>query len=456
MKKLTPLLFLCACFLGLGPSLHAADSQAKPFAELVELQDGDTFVFLGDSITHQCLYTQYVETYFYTRYPARRIRFRNAGVSGDAASDALLRFEEDVAAFKPDYVSVLLGMNDGRYRHFDHDIFAQYEKGMSELLLRIGGIGEGIPMGPSYFDSRSVRLNDRAAHWVKTRQPMRDYYPSVLSFYSEWVAEQAQLAGFNFVDMSAPMRRVTFEQRREDPAFTLSKDAVHPEAKGHVVMATAMLSDAFLIEPVSQIEIWLNRKGRIEKLDSTGTLVNAEAKKGRLSFDYTASALPWVLPHSAHEGYKLAKAGERFSEERISVNGLKEGSYELSIDLVPVARFSHAELETGVSLQAYSHAPQYKQAMEVALLNRDRNEQAIKPLRDLWLHRKSKLRGEERWLAQNAGHADFQSRQSAYEKEMEAFYQKLQELEALALQFEDKIYEANQPLARAYTLSQVD
>ena len=79
----------------------------------IELTDGDTLVFLGDSITHQCLYTQYVEDYFYTRYPKMRLHFRNAGVGGDRASDALVRFDDDVAAFKPKYVTILLGMNDG-------------------------------------------------------------------------------------------------------------------------------------------------------------------------------------------------------------------------------------------------------------------------------------------------------------------------------------------------------
>ena len=72
----------------------------KKLAPDIELNDGDNFVFLGDSITHQCLYTQYVEDYFYTRFPAKRIHFHNSGVGGDRASDALARFDDDVAAFK--------------------------------------------------------------------------------------------------------------------------------------------------------------------------------------------------------------------------------------------------------------------------------------------------------------------------------------------------------------------
>ncbi|NBV87196.1 MAG: hypothetical protein EBS01_13250, partial [Verrucomicrobia bacterium] len=59
-----------------NPITPSASTFAK-IAPRVELKDGDTWVFLGDSITHQCLYTQYVEDYFYTRHPEKRIHFHN-------------------------------------------------------------------------------------------------------------------------------------------------------------------------------------------------------------------------------------------------------------------------------------------------------------------------------------------------------------------------------------------
>ena len=57
--------------------LATAVSAQNTAGRRLDLQDGDTLVFCGDSITHKCLYTQYVETYFYTRYPQRRITFDN-------------------------------------------------------------------------------------------------------------------------------------------------------------------------------------------------------------------------------------------------------------------------------------------------------------------------------------------------------------------------------------------
>ena len=74
------------CVLGLVIQSSAEEPKGH---RRIELEDGDTLVFCGDSITHQCLYSQYVETFFYTRYPERRIRFHNASVGGDRVGDAL-------------------------------------------------------------------------------------------------------------------------------------------------------------------------------------------------------------------------------------------------------------------------------------------------------------------------------------------------------------------------------
>jgi len=135
------------------------DPRLAPPAAKVELKDGDTVVFLGDSITHQCLYTQYVEDYFYTRFPNVHIRFHNAGVGGDRAVDALARFDQDVAAYKPKYVTILLGMNDGGYKQWDATTFQNYERDMLKLLDRIKEIGAtAIVMGPTMFDRATLLI----------------------------------------------------------------------------------------------------------------------------------------------------------------------------------------------------------------------------------------------------------------------------------------------------------
>jgi lysophospholipase L1-like esterase len=163
------------------PAAHAP-SAFKTVLARMELKDGDSVVFLGDSITHQCLYTQYVEDFYYTRYPKLRIHFHNAGVGGDRASDALARFDGDVAVCKPRYVTLLLGMNDGAYRDFDKTVFDTYQKDMTTLLDRIAALGAtAIPMTPTIFDSRAARMRG------KPLEPRDTYYNGVLALYGAWL-----------------------------------------------------------------------------------------------------------------------------------------------------------------------------------------------------------------------------------------------------------------------------
>ena len=97
----TPLLaaVLSLCLTICCGNLPAEDAKPAPKAPLgkLDLQTGDSIVFLGDSITHQVLYTQYVEDYFYTRFPTMRLKFHNAGVGGARCWDALQRFDKDNA-----------------------------------------------------------------------------------------------------------------------------------------------------------------------------------------------------------------------------------------------------------------------------------------------------------------------------------------------------------------------
>ena len=181
------------------PQVAAGAKNASAFKTVlsgIQPKEGDTIVFLGDSITHQCLYTQYLEDYFYTRYPHIRIHFHNAGVGGDRACEALSRFDDDVASFKPQYVTVLLGMNDGGYRDFDKEKFDAYQRDMVTLLDRLSAIGAAaIPMTPTMHDARAARMLGRGS------EPCGTYYNGVLALYGAWLREVAQTRGLGFVDM---------------------------------------------------------------------------------------------------------------------------------------------------------------------------------------------------------------------------------------------------------------
>jgi lysophospholipase L1-like esterase len=446
---------LLALFAATAPLMAQQAQPPAPVTDFkliltgMDLKDGDTLVFLGDSITHQCLYTQYVEDYFYTRYPERRIRFHNSGVGGDRAADALARFDDDVAAFKPKYVTILLGMNDGSYTRFEPDIFATYEKGMTELLDKIAALGAtAIPMTPTMHDSRAARMR-------KPQEPRDTYYNAVLSFYGTWLREIAGQRGLGFVNMWAPLNDLTMQERKKNPNFTLIKDAVHPDAPGQVVMAVALISEMVPRSTVSGLFVRQQPKtGKYTVVGVNGKAGDLQTADDKISFTFKANALPWVLPPEAADGYKLTSAGHRYSNEKITVGNLKPGKYELRIDGELVGAYLDSQLAFGVELECNDKTPQYQQALKVAMLNKERNDKAVHPMRDLWV--------KPKFLRRQAAVLDQQGKKDAADAkraELEKFLSELKpavaEKIALAKQFEDQIYQANQPVARKYELTRV-
>lgn len=77
-------------------------------------EDGDVVCFLGDSLTYSGQYHSYVQSYYLTRFPDRRITFLNCGVAGDTVADALRRCAWDVQPHQPNVLVVLFGLNDIR------------------------------------------------------------------------------------------------------------------------------------------------------------------------------------------------------------------------------------------------------------------------------------------------------------------------------------------------------
>ncbi|MEA3209148.1 MAG: hypothetical protein QOE70_2205 [Chthoniobacter sp.] len=423
----------------------AAPAEFKPLVEKIDLKDGETLVFLGDSITHQCLYTQYVEDYFYTRYPKLHLRFHNAGVGGDRASDALRRFDEDVAVYQPKYVTILLGMNDGAYRDFDKVVFDTYQQGMTTILDKIAALGAtAAPITPTMFDARAKRLRNDLA------EPRNTYYNGVLSLYGSWLREQAEVRGLGFIDMWSPLNNLTMEKRKTDPKFTMIPDGVHPAAVGQTVMAVAVIEDLVARSAVSQITIE-SKDGKLAATAPKGALAGFAHNGDAVSFTFTAEALPWVLPPEAADGVQLTHLGHKFSNEKLTARNLKPGKYELKIDGTPVGTFTDGQLAFGVELESNDKTPQYQQALKVAMLNKQRNDQAYHPLRDQYAQLKGKRRDLKK--AEDANDPQLASLKEAYEKWYGEQKAKVAELLAKAKEIEDQIYQANQPPPRKYELA---
>lgn len=414
------------------PAPQVKKPVAPPKPAGLGLKDGDRFIFIGDSITHQCLYTQFVENFFYTRYPQMRIHFRNAGVSGDRAADALDRFDEDIASFKPTVATVLLGMNDGSYKDFDRPTFETYSKDMIKLMDRLDAIKcRVILMSPTMFDHQAW---DAMIQQNPDKAKGRDVtnYNAVLAFYGKWAQEVARKRGYQFVDMYGPLNTYTIEERKIDPQFTLIPDAIHPAIDGQLVMAYSLLKQ------VGEGGGILGTGVRLvdgQWKASAPIVTDVSGQPGTtVSYSVKTKALPWVVSETAPIGARFTHAGHTLGQESHIVVGLKSGRYDLLLNGQKVGTFDERMLAVHAEIEDDPDSPTHQQAMKVFELNKKRNDEAIHPLRDLYSQRKGRLR--------NAKTKNDMKEFEAWLPEMRA---KEAELVKKAQAIEAEIYKANQP-----------
>lgn len=88
----------------------------------IKLKAGEKILFIGDSIT-DCGrraeahplgngYVKIFNDYLVACEPEKRVEVINKGISGDTVPGLLDRWEDDVLRFKPDWLSIKIGIND--------------------------------------------------------------------------------------------------------------------------------------------------------------------------------------------------------------------------------------------------------------------------------------------------------------------------------------------------------
>jgi lysophospholipase L1-like esterase len=426
--------------------LARAGDLKSPLAGL-DLKDGDGIVFFGDSITHQRLYTQYLADYFYTRFPHLRLRLHNAGVSGSVAWEALERFDRDVAAYKPKYVMVLLGMNDGNHEPFNQAIFTTYRQDMTTILQKIRGIGATpIVMTPTMFDARVRRARRPHADPESTA-----LYNAVQAYYGAWLREVATEQGLGFVDAWAPLNNIVMERRKSDPQFTLVPDSVHPGPAGHMVMAMSVIHDLGLPRQVSDIRLMLDADRQHQTEATGGQLSDLHRRDDGIEFNWQAECLPWVVPEEAQIGAQLTDLGYRVNQESLEVHGLPAGKYTLTIDGHEVGKYLDVELEHHIELQENEKTPQYQQALVIANLNKQENEGPIDAMRSEWWNFQDYV-DAKRGIKEHPDDVKIKQSLTILEQKISGMDVRVAKDDADANAIEEKIFGLNKPPARKYVL----
>lgn len=130
---------------------------------------------------------------------------------------------------------------------------------------------------------------------------------------------------------------------------------------------------------------------------------------------------------------------------------MKPGNYDLLIDDQVVGTYSSTVLSRHVELQSNEKTPQYQQALAVAELNRKRNSEAVRKMRNEWYVYQTYAR-TKRALAGDKDNGDLQKKVADMEQKLEGLPARVAKLERSAREMEDRIFELNQPQSRQYVL----
>ena len=209
----------------------------------MKLAPGSKLVMIGDSIT-DCDrtrpvgeglfgaegkgYVALVKAMLGTFCPEMNIRVVNMGCGGNTVRDLDARWQTDVIDLKPDWLSIMIGINDV-WRQYDlphqpesHVYLSEYTATLDQLVAKTLPKVKGLVlMTPFYIESN---LNDA----------MR----VTMSQYGSALKEVALKYNTLFVDTQAAFDALL----DHNYAATIAWDRVHPSLTGHMAIARAFLN----------------------------------------------------------------------------------------------------------------------------------------------------------------------------------------------------------------------
>ncbi len=325
MRKIS-LLTSAALVLVLATSMLQAAPILKP---------GQTLVFYGDSITEQRIYTRYVMDYFTMRYPGVTYHFRNAGWSGDTAPGGANRLQRDVLSLKPDVVTVVFGMNDGKYTKFSQENFDAYMNGMKKIVQQLKQAKvKVVLLTPGCVD-------------VDKQEGLRLFYNETLAMFGEGVQQLAKDENLPFFNLHDLMLNAQTQAKADNPAFTMIPDSIHPLNAGHAIMALGVLKALGCTDQPSSLVINASTKTVVAKKCA---VINLAVASDKLSFTRTDSALPaWFNP-DVDAIRKYVPLTAELNNYPLTVKGLSQGDWKISVSGMTLGTFSSDELAKGVNL----------------------------------------------------------------------------------------------------------
>ncbi len=340
------------------------------------LHNNDRVVFYGDSITDQRLYTTYIESYCVSRFPKKHFTFIHSGWGGDRVGGGGggpidLRLDRDVFVYKPNVVTICLGMNDGSYRAFDQGIFDTYVRGYRHILDRLVKELPGV---------RITLLTASAYDDVTRPAGFLGGYNSTLTAYGEAVRELGKEYGLTVADTNVPLVAALARAHSVDADLSTQviRDRVHPGPGGHVLMAAAVLKAWNAPDTVADIEIDGVTGNVVKSLGSKISGLSVTPK--RIAFTHTDGALPWPMDRDPDKNKDtLLMLGVTDTEQalnryQLKLTNLPAASYALKVDGADMGTVSREQLQSGVDLAGILALGPNQQAKALLAMIRRHND----------------------------------------------------------------------------------
>ncbi|MCH4160210.1 MAG: SGNH/GDSL hydrolase family protein [Bifidobacterium sp.] len=201
-------------------------------------------VFVGDSITDAGRdrsaepggwgfgqgYVNHVHNLLTAVYPDKNLMTINSGVGGDDITQMEQRWQSDVLDFEPDFVSVMIGVNDA-WRHFDGTLW----------------------QAPTHNEEEFELIYDRLLKLTRSKLPKlqglivvspfmfeTNHHESMRAMVESFSQAAQRVANKNqalFIDIQADIDHFL---TRQHPCIA-SADHVHPNERGAMIVARSWL-----------------------------------------------------------------------------------------------------------------------------------------------------------------------------------------------------------------------